>query len=321
MYRLKIILCLLLVLLFTSASRAQLRKIRVAIPAHGISNMALYVAKDRGYFREEGLEAQLILMRPTIGNNALIGGNVEISMVPTAGLASALRGARLRILSATFYKPLFWLYAKGEIKSVKELKGKTVAISSIGSAVYYLALDLLAKHGLVGGRDVAIIGTGHGPVKWAAFTKGAADAAILNNPWNLRAEDAGYRELVNYLQEDTILFLGSIVVHENLLRSNRELVRKFTRAALKGFFDARDDRAGVIPSLARGMRAKKRLAERSYDAARPVMTKNFALTKELARKHLKFVLKVQGLKQSPPVEKFYDFSMVQELLAELKGRK
>jgi ABC-type nitrate/sulfonate/bicarbonate transport system substrate-binding protein len=120
--------------LFDSAVPVEARKVAVGVPVLDVTQSALYVARDRGYYQKEGLEVDLILMRGGVANQALIAGNVEFTTVPTAGLQAALQGAPLKVVLSTFHKPMFWLYSRAEIRSVKDLSGKKVAVSSLGAA-------------------------------------------------------------------------------------------------------------------------------------------------------------------------------------------
>jgi len=115
------------------AEAQQLRKIHVAIPAITPAAAPFAIAKDRGYYREEGLDVDLIVMPSAVGIQALIGGNVSFSTQGGAGLLPALRGAPIRLLFSAYRRPMYWLYARAEIRSVGDLKGKKVGVSSIGS--------------------------------------------------------------------------------------------------------------------------------------------------------------------------------------------
>ena len=113
---------------------AEARKINVGVPVLDVTQSALYVARDRGYYKKEGLDVELILMRGGVANQALIAGNVEFTTVPTAGLQAALQGAPLKVVLSTFHKPMFWLYSRPEIRAAKDLMQKKVAVSSLGAA-------------------------------------------------------------------------------------------------------------------------------------------------------------------------------------------
>jgi hypothetical protein len=98
----KLVAGLLLSLLL--AASAEARKISVAVPVLDVTQSALYVARERGYYQQEGLDVELILMRGGVANQALIAGNAEFTTVPTAGLQAALQGASLKVVLSTFHK-------------------------------------------------------------------------------------------------------------------------------------------------------------------------------------------------------------------------
>jgi len=124
---------------------AEARKVTVAVPVLDVTQSALFVARDQGYFQKEGLAVELILMRGGMANQALIGGNVEFTTVPTAGLQAALQGAPLKVVLSTFHKPMFWLYSRPQIRSVKELHNKKIAVSSLGAAGDSALRELIKK--------------------------------------------------------------------------------------------------------------------------------------------------------------------------------
>src|SRR5215510_6964781 len=99
-----------------SSSRAQeLVKVPVQIPAITPAVTAFAVALERGYYRQEGLDAQLVVMPSGLGTQALLGGNVKFSTAGGAGLMPILRGAPVRFMFTTFSRPMFWLYARSDI--------------------------------------------------------------------------------------------------------------------------------------------------------------------------------------------------------------
>src|SRR5215470_11658645 len=147
----------------------ELIKVPVQIPAITPAATAFAVAHDRGYYRQEGLDVQLIVMPSGLGTQALVGGNVKFSTAGGAGLLPILRGAPVRFMFTSFNRPMFWLYGRGDIRSVESLKGKKVGVSSLGSGPDSLLRELLKKHGLEGGRDVAIMAVGSGTARFYAL--------------------------------------------------------------------------------------------------------------------------------------------------------
>lgn len=291
--------------------------VRVGVADISQSQLSLFVAKDKGYYRQEGLDVELILMPGAIANQALIAGNVEYTTVPTAGLTAALQGAPLRILFTTYYKAMFWLYSRPEIREVKDLVGKKVAVSSIGAAADSVLREFLSRHGLEAGRDIVILSIGVGSTRFVALQNGTVDAAMLTTPWNFRAPEVGLRELVPFVKQDLIRLNGSIVVREALLQSDRPSVEKFIRATEKGFLSTLHNRSETASILARNMRISDDLAGKIYDLARPAMTSDGMLNEELQKKALNPMLERAGRRDVPPLDKFFNFSLARKARGEL----
>ena len=163
-------------LLSTAVHAQESRKIYVAIPAVTPSVSTFAIARDRGYYREEGLDVELVVMPSAVGTQALIGGNVKFSTHGGASMPPLLRGAPLKFLFSTFQRPMFWLYAKTEIKTVADLKGKKIGVSSLGSGPDSILRDILKKHGLDGARDAVILPVGSGTARYYALQAGSVDA-------------------------------------------------------------------------------------------------------------------------------------------------
>ena len=113
----------------------ELLKVPVQIPSITPAATAFAVARDRGYYRQEGLAVQLIVMASALGTQALIGGNVKFSTVGGAGLLPILRGVPVRFMFTTLNRPMFWLYARSYIRSVAGLKGKKSVFRVLGAGL------------------------------------------------------------------------------------------------------------------------------------------------------------------------------------------
>src|SRR4051812_37791870 len=86
-------------------ANAQTKKVRVALPGYTIAALSFLIAKTNGYYSAENLDVELIAMRASTANLAVLGGNVEFSGVPLAGLTTALRGGGVKLLFCQFDKP------------------------------------------------------------------------------------------------------------------------------------------------------------------------------------------------------------------------
>ena len=302
------------------AARAEAARLRLSVPVHGVSHVAFYAAKEKGYFQEEGLDVEVILMSGAIGIRALIAGDVDASTVGGSALPPILRGASLRMVFVSFDKPTHWLYAKPDIRAVKDLKGRKVAVDGLGGTLESLLRYVLEKNGLEAGRDVPILAIGPPPGRFAALTSGAIDATLFTFPLNFRAEEAGFRELVNFVKQDIASLTGSIVVREALFQSDAGLVEKLVRGTVKGHLYARNNRAGTIPILARSLKIKEDEATRIYDAAQPGMVADGSINEETQRRVIDDTRKSLAMKESVLPDKVFRFSLVHNINAELKVR-
>jgi NitT/TauT family transport system substrate-binding protein len=247
-------------MLLVITTMVEARSVQVSIPAHSVSHIAFYAAQDNGYYRDEGLEVQLILMAAPVAIRALIGGDVDVSTVGGSGIPPIIRGASLDFLFTSFVRPIHWFYSKTSISDVSNLKGKKVAIDGLGGVIDSLLTEVLKKHNLEAGRDVTVLAAGVQSIRFAALSGGSIDATILTFPWNFLAAEKGFRELVNFTKQDIVQFTGCIIVRQALLQSDPLLVEKFTRATQKGLQYALANRAGSIAVLSRSLKVKPDMA-------------------------------------------------------------
>src|SRR5215208_42372 len=127
--RLQILIFLVLVGSAWRASAQELIKVPVQIPSISPAIAIFAVARDRGYYRLEGLDVRLVVIPSSLGTQALLAGNIKFTTAGGSGLLPILRGAPIRYMFTSFNRPMFWLYAKPDIRSVAALKGKKVGVS------------------------------------------------------------------------------------------------------------------------------------------------------------------------------------------------
>jgi NitT/TauT family transport system substrate-binding protein len=303
------------------AASVEAARVRVAIPSTTHAVLAFSTSRDKGYYREEGLDVELILMSAPFASRALLSGDVEVATVGGAGLPPVLSGAPLRFVFTTYSKPMFWLYSKAEIRSVKELKGKRVGVSGIGSGPDSLLREMLRRDGLEGSRDVAILSLGVMPMIFNGLQSGVVDAAMLSPPVTFRADESGFRELIAFNRQDLVEPQGSILVRDNFLQSDPATLEKFVRSTYKGFLYIKQNRSGTIPILGRYLQVKDDLAAKAYDqVVRPAMTQDGTLGEELQKKTVEHVLKRLDVKEPPALSRIFDFTMARRVIADVQAR-
>lgn len=295
--------------------------LKVAIPSTTQAVLAFNIARDKGYYRAEGLDVELILMSAPIASRALLSGDVTVATVGGAGLPPVLRGSPFKFLFTTYNRAMFWLYAKPEIRDVKALKGKRVGVSGIGSGPDSLLREILRQNGVDPSRDVAVLSLGVMPTIFSGLQSGIVDAAMLSPPVTFKAEDAGFRELVAFPKQDLVELQGSILVRDASLQSDPAQLERFIRGTYKAFLYIKENRAGTIPIVARYLQVSESLAVKAYDqVVRPAMTQDGILPAEIQAKAVEHVIKRLELKGTPPLSKIFDFSLARKIVAEIQAK-
>jgi NitT/TauT family transport system substrate-binding protein len=318
-FAMQVLIGLMATLGYAQQTIEQLRYVPVGIPSISISSGSFIIAKEAGFYRDEGLNVDLVVMRGAPAIQALIGGTVPFASSGGASLLPIIRGAPLRIVFTTFSRPMFWVYSKPEIRTVEDLRGKKIGVSSIGSGPDSLLRIMLKKYGL-DARDVVILSTGPGTARFIALKTGTTDAAVLNEQAALMAQEAGLRQLFSFNKgKDFVEIQGSIVLRDSLLESDPLLVGKFVRATLKGALYLKDNRRGSVAIHARVLKVNETVAGRIYDLARPGVTDDGTITEEVQKKAIEQIVERTDIKELPPLKKVFDFAIARKAYADVRA--
>jgi ABC-type nitrate/sulfonate/bicarbonate transport system substrate-binding protein len=245
------LICMLISLAPRSAATAD--KIIIGYSAIAGLYGYVYVSVDGGYFRRNGIDATLVYIGPGAKlAQTLVSGDVELGTPsPGASLGANLAGADLVFVAGVDRRLALALVVLPEIKSVAELKGKTIGVSQVGTSVDYGARYILEKHGLKPGEDVKILQTGGHPNSMAALEKKLLAGAVLSFPTRFLARKAGLVELVDLGQEEVSYPGGALTVRRAYLDANPELVRRMVKSYIEGVHRYRTDRAFAAQTVAR----------------------------------------------------------------------
>jgi ABC-type nitrate/sulfonate/bicarbonate transport system substrate-binding protein len=315
--RIRYLLCALALSLITGSpqfSSAE-EKVHVAISNFSASYIPMYLAQKRGFYAEEGLRAELILMAGLTSTRALIGNSVEFGSAsnPTA----AVQGAKLKILMVFNDKPPGDFMAQPGIKTVTELRGKRVGGSTVGSLDYGWLREVLPKFGLQLEKDVNFVPVGSTSSRYTALRAGSIDAASLSPPSSLLAQSAGYPTLFRFADhlED---IQASIVASDDRLARQGDLVRRFMRATVKGQRVYLANRQAGIAAIMEFTRQKDRdLSGRVYDDHMKTIARDGTISEKLQRIVIERSKRFTGVTREVRPEEIFDFSFLQRAHAEV----
>jgi NitT/TauT family transport system substrate-binding protein len=314
--------CLALIFSIIAASPgpAQLKKIRFSTSSIAVTELQFRIAQVKGFYRDEGLDLETILIRGAVGTQALLGGSVDYSSAAGALIAGAVRGLPVRLVLIVNAKPQFDLVAAPEIKSVQQLKGKVVGISSRGGAVDLLTQLILTHHGLTPNKDLTslVIGT---PEELAlALRTGRIAACLLSPPRQLILFREGFSKLAYSGDYLPYYPSGGIGVTEEKIRTNPAEVLAFVRASLRGLQYYTHNRAESIESISKYLGVKDlSLAAEVYDLHLNRLGGTSYLDEAWKRGAIDFTKKSLGVNKEIPSSQVFDFSFVEKTLAKTKN--
>lgn len=301
-------------------SAAEAERVNVNVPSFDISVIPLYVAKDKGYFNEEGLDPAFVLATPGVGINGLVAGNFDFTEAAGSASTAIARNMPLKVVLIHTFKPAFWIYTWENIKSLSQLKGKKLGVSTIGALPHTLAKIALRKAGLDPDREVVMIAAGTDEVRLAALKKGALDAAVLNAPVKIRAKKEGLKEVI-FLGEQVYGLSGGVVTNVKMIQTRSETVQRFVTAAVKGHKYFLANRESSVVIMAKYMKVDTGMARELYETTIQTFTQDGMVGEDFMKSEAQLQATALGLKENPPFERPFDLSFARKanrLLADWK---
>ena len=303
-----------------SATLAQqsLERIVVTYPSRSVASVDLYIAQDRGFFRQEGLAAEVVQVRGNIGVTALLSGDAHaINNVGTIIRAMERADLPAKVVSQSLKKNLFWLVTKPDVKSLADLKGKVFGTTTLGGSQHLAAVRFLQKAGLDPDKDITVMIGGDVPSQLQSLLAGAIHLAALSPPTVIVARDKFKLKIHGSTLDDLPNLQNGLAISEKLLREKRDLVKRIVRARTRAHRYFWENERGTAEVLANYLKVDPPVALESYRLARPAFTTNGLPTDKEVEDFLRSDAEVLKLREPAPAAKIFDFSLQREVNQEL----
>ena len=179
-------------------------KIRIGYSGATVSNAMLWVTDEGKLFQKNGIDPQILYLQTTLGQTAMIAGEIDMCVYSGSLLSSArLQGVDVVMVASFLNKPLYRLVVRPEIRTVADLKGKRLGITRFGTVTDSMSRLLVGRLGLDPDKDVSYVQVGDVPVLLASLSTGRIiDGAIIQPPYYLKAVASGMHVLVNMQEMD-----------------------------------------------------------------------------------------------------------------------
>ena len=288
---------------------AQLKKVRLSATSVAVTELQFRIALLKGFYRDEGLDVEIILIRGAVGMQALLGGSVDYTSAAGSIIAGATRGVPVRLVLVVNSRPQFDLVGQPDIKAVAQLKGKVVGISSRGGAVDILTQTILAQHGVTANKDATLIVIGSPEELVTALRTGRIAACLLTQPRQLILYRDGFTKLAysgDYLSSYPT---GGVGTTEEKIKNHPAEVLGFVRASLKGQQYFAQHRNESIDIISKYLGIKDRsLATEVYDLQLSRLGGLSYLDDAWMRGAIEFTKKSMGLTKEVAPSQVFDFS-------------
>ena len=305
-----------------------LKKIRIASKAAGESLVPYVIPQRLGFYREEGLDADVIVTRGTVTTQVVVSGAVDYGN--GGSIPAMLGGARLKILQVSTDKPSQYLVVSPKITNIKQLNGKTVAISDAAGNSTLLFRELLSKNG-VAADTVQMRALGEPSVRFGALLAGTVDATMITIGNARQAQAKGFRILL-YSGDYVSSLSANLETSDDKIQSAPDEVYKVVKATLKGqlFYHRNSNEAAKfiteVLRIADFNEAKEIWRERDKQASdiaktgrasEEVMTTNI----ERVREQMRGVGATSRIKGPVTLDQVYDFAFVTKAYDEIRASK
>jgi NitT/TauT family transport system substrate-binding protein len=297
---------LVLSVLFVQSS-ARAENIKIGLPSVTITAIPFFVAKEHGFFQQEGLNAEMVVMPASLNIKVLLAGEIQYAATIGSAVAAAIRGINVRTIMLFVDRPLQDLVGASAITTIPDVKGKVLAISSRGGLQDIIMRRILAQSKIEYNQVTVITIPGQSALI-AALKTGRVAAALLNPPYNFLAYREGLKNLGFSGDFVRLPSTGIATLGETLERSPDQ-VRRLTRAIARARVFAKENKAKIMPTLKRALRINDEdLIGKIYDQHKQVETADGRVDATLIADTIRDARQTEGITKEIPANQVFDFS-------------
>jgi NitT/TauT family transport system substrate-binding protein len=303
-----------LAVLVFSASADAADKIRIGF-APGASSTALPLAQNKGFFREEGLEAEIIRMSSTVAAAALASGEADY-VIGMSALRGAIQGLPLKVVASYIQGSTQTLVARSDIKNVSELRGRTITIGTPGGSPDRHARLMIKHFGLQPDRDVKFASGGLTEGRLARLQQGLIEATVVPVPLDLQAKKLGLNVLARAYEIFTYPE-GGLVTTTMKIKGSPDEVKRVIRAGIKASRYIKANRDATIQFLMEWQRIDKEIATGTYEYLSKATNESGSLSEDGFRLMIEEIKELAKVSRDIPLTDLADLSILREAQKEL----
>ncbi len=284
-------------------------KVRIAYASRSSSALPQYMAVQKGFFKAESLDVEIIQMNPRLGATAVVNGDVSFATPFTSTFRGVLQGFPMKLVFVHIKKGPYYVMVRPEIKDVQQLKGKRIGVATIKGTDQLVAEEMLQAKGF-NTNLLQAVATGDGPVRMQALISGAVEAVCLAPPHDFMLRKMGYNALVG--PPEVGLPSAGMLTSDRLIKENPQVVRRTLKALLRAHQQILENRQDAIQTLIKWLPQPIDVAEHSYDAELKILNRDGTMTDA----EIEAIIERVGEKKRP-LDEVRDFSFARAAFKEL----
>jgi len=309
-----VIIVLSLLILAVAVEAAD--KVRLSISAVDVSFLTSGVALKRGMFKDEGLDVELIRMNANVSVTALATGDIDYTMVFASVVRGALRGLPMKVVASFMDSSTHLLIARPEYKSIRDLKGKTMAVSTYGATSDVAARMMMKQGGVDPEKELKIIQLGAERARYAALKEGIVDVAVLSPPTDTEAQRSGLRVLSRFHELYKMPFTG-LGTNLKKLKEKPDEVKRMTKALLRANRFVRANREGTIQTMMEWIKVDRESAVATYESTWKIFSEDGGMPEAGLRLVIDQGREAMKIERTVANTEVADFSIIREVQKEL----
>jgi NitT/TauT family transport system substrate-binding protein len=260
----KSLLALLAIFLLHTWAQAT-DKIRIGVPELNAQFAPLALAEKKGFFKEDGLQGEIIRINPTVALAALISGELDYWTVTGNSVAGAIQGAPLRVLACYVPGSPSAVIARPEFKSVTELRGKAIGLNTSGGALESIARLMFKHFGLDPDKEIKFLPLGTNERRFSAMKQGLTAATMGSPPLDFLGKKMGFVVLARAHELFSYPTSG-VVASVKKIKEKPEQVKQVIKAGIKATRYIRQNRESTIQLMIEWSKTEKEMATAGYES-------------------------------------------------------
>ena len=308
-------------LLLLGSDVEALDRIRIAVSNPNMPNLTVSVAQKKGFFKDENIDAEIIRMNPNVAITALATGDIDYCQLFGAVVGGAIAGLPVRIVAGFLDNWPMTLIAQPEYKSLKELKGKTLGVSSYGATPDVGARMMLKQMGLDPEKEIKVLALGSDAARITALKQRVVDLIVISPPADSQMEKQGYRILARAYELFNFPYLG-LGTQLRKIKEKPDEIRRAIKATIRANRFIRDNRDEAVQTLVDWGKVERDYAYASYDALRNLFNADGSVPEDGLRLVIDQARRTAKITRDVTPAEVADLTMLREAQLELgiKGR-